>query len=88
MALVSAVHDEVYPPEETEDEMLPAEEAAEALAPSEPPEEEPFEPPAPGELPPDVPTEPVYDVSPWEVLFYPDDAKPGIVEVILGTAAY
>lgn len=87
MALVSAVHDEVYPPEETEDEMLPAEEAAEALAPSEPPEGEPFEPPAPGELPPDVPTEPVYDVSPWEVLFYPDDAKPGIVEVILGTAA-
>ncbi len=29
------------------------------------------------------PEEPAYDLSPWQVLFYPDDAQPGIVEVIL-----
>ena len=87
LALVSAVRDEAYPPEETKplpDEELSEQEesggdALEAIAPAEPlPEGEP----PPDDIPP-IPREPFYDVSPWEVLFYPNDAQPGIIEVIL-----
>ena len=98
MALVSAVHDEVYPPEETEpvaggEEVLgetAGDGAVEAAVPEEPPAEgappEGMGPPPEGDVPgepPDEPPEPVYDVSPWEVLFYPDGAQPGIIEVLL-----
>ena len=86
MALVGAVHDEVYPPDEEEpvesgetDETLAEEEAVEAAAPVDVPEEPPA--PSEGETKPD--DEPAYDVSPWQVLFYPDSAQPGIIEVIL-----
>ena len=66
---VEIVHREAYPPE-------PAEEP-ETAAPSEtPPESE--------ELPPEAAEEEApYDLAPWQVLFYPDDEKPGIVEVLL-----
>ena len=89
MALVSAVHDEVYPPPEEEPPAETALPDGETAAPAEetPPEappEEPAEPgaeePPPEELPPE---EPAYDVSPWEVLFYPNDERPGIIEVLL-----
>lgn len=91
LALVSAVHDEVYPaPEEpAEDELPPEESDGEAEG---PPSEEPAAPEElDGELPeepePEEPPEPVYDVAPWEVLFYPDSEQPGIIEVVLhGTA--
>ena len=115
MALVAAVHDEVFPPEA--DEPLPEAEAegepsgedearqtgedAEAAAPAElsapragdgtpqagdgeasAPEEE-----TPPDMPPDgAPEEPVYDLAPWQVRFYPDD-QPGIIEVILDESA-
>ncbi len=97
MALVQAVHDEVYPPAaadaEAPDTETPAAEANDAAAPeaAEPPET------AQADAPPDAegsegkeaaePSEPVYDVSPWEVLFYPDSVKPGIVEILLHDAA-
>ncbi|MBE6909655.1 MAG: hypothetical protein E7474_08840 [Ruminococcaceae bacterium] len=64
-----------------------------------PPEEPPQEPPEGEGTPEDgteptdgtgpegeaqtEPEAPVYDVSPWEVLFYPDNDRPGIIEVIL-----
>lgn len=65
---VELVHREVYPPEPTE----------EAIA-------EPAEEPAEGEIIPPEPAEEEapYDLAPWQVLFYPDDEKPGIVEVLL-----
>ena len=66
---VEIVHREVYPPE-------PAEEPETAEPADEPPTEE--------ELPPEaVEEEAPYDLAPWQVLFYPDDEKPGIVEVLL-----
>ena len=86
MALVSAVHDEVYPPEETDDA---PDEGAEALAPeADTPPDADSTPsgetePADGSEGIEEPPEPEYDVSPWQVLFYPDDVQPGIVEVIL-----
>lgn len=113
LALVSAVHDEVYPPAppEPEDSEAPedgeaAPEGAELPEDGETPQEgdavettapADFEPDggeetdteeAPGETgePTDEPAEPagpVYDLSPWRVQFYPDNAQPGIVEVIL-----
>ncbi|MBQ9647249.1 MAG: hypothetical protein IJV43_02665 [Oscillospiraceae bacterium] len=88
LEMVRAVHDEVYPPEElTEDGELPAEQEGAENEPPElaglPPETEP----TPAEdAPPDLPAEPdgpMYDIAPWEVLFYPDNAQPGIVEVVL-----
>ena len=117
LALVAAVHDEVFPPdadappssEEAEDERLTEGrqageddgKAAETGAPVEltvpaagdktPPDTlsdthpggtppgAPFEDGPPG----GEPEEPVYDLSPWQVWFYPDD-QPGIIEVILG----
>ena len=69
MALLAAVHDEVYPPEEPEVEE-PSEEEP-------PPEEAPPEP-EPTEEPPPEP-----DISPWELRFYPDTDQPAIIEVIL-----
>ncbi len=57
----------------------PPEEPDDAL----PPEGEPPEGEGEPESGEDTPPEPVYDLSPWQVLFYPDDAQPGIVEVIL-----
>lgn len=113
MALVSAVHDEIYPPEEPEPAETPegedgetppespdgeAAEAFEAETGGEPETqpEEPETPPEaregagdetaetpPDEEEPDVPEEPAYDVSPWQVLFYPNENAPVIVEVIL-----
>ena len=66
---VEIVHREVYPPE-------PADEPETAEPADEPPAEE--------ELPPEaVEEEAPYDLAPWQVLFYPDDEKPGIVEVLL-----
>lgn len=42
---------------------------------------------APLDVPPDsMPEEPVYDFTPWQVQFYPDD-QPGIIEVILAERA-
>ncbi len=78
LTLVSAVHDEVYPPpEETppEEEGLPPEEDA---APAESDGE-----PSPEETEPEGPAEPTYDIAPWELLFYPDSEQPGIIEVVL-----
>lgn len=99
MALVSAVHDEIYPPEEeqppAEEDETPEGDAPEApAAPDEPAGEDgtgdgnaPIETPGDGELPETPPEEPVYDVSPWQVLFHPDEEQPGIVEVILRDVA-
>lgn len=42
------------------------------------------EPPADGSEPPDEAAE-ADGILPWEVLFYPDDAHPGIIEVLLHT---
>ena len=103
MALVAAVHEEVFPPEadepfpgaETEGEARrgggDADEDAEVGAAA-----EPSAPPAGDETPPveplsgapsgDAPEEPAYDLTPWQVWFYPDD-QPGIIEVILKEAA-
>ncbi len=78
---------------ETEGETQEAETApeagtdAEALAPEalpEPPEggDTQADAEAP-EAPGGETEEPAYDLSPWQVLFYPDNARPGIVEVIL-----
>ncbi len=64
---VEIVHRELYPPE-------PEAEAAEE------PAEEPTET---EELSSEPPEEAPYDLSPWQVLFYPNDEKPGIVEVLL-----
>ena len=129
LALVAAVHDEVFPPEtaepspgaETEDEPSGEDEArqtgedggkeVEAAAAVETlvspvengvpvPAAEGETPPAEGEAPPDgsngaspggappdgTPEEPVYDLTPWQVRFYPDD-QPGIIEVILAENA-
>lgn len=86
LALVSAVHDEVYPPEKAE--LPPDEEPAEpeagegdALEAAMPVELPPEGEPPPDDIPP-IPPEPAYDVSPWEVLFYPE-SQPGIIEVVL-----
>ena len=68
-ALVAAVHDEHYPPEE-EPESEPPAEPPEEPEPSEPEQEPPAEEPEP-------------DITPWELCFYPDTAQPGIIEVIL-----
>ena len=65
---VEIVHREVFPPEPEPEE--PAETA------EEPPEIEESVPEAAEEETP-------YDLSPWQVRFYPDDEKPGIVEVLL-----
>jgi len=65
---VEIVHREVYPPE-------PAEEAF--AEPTEEPVEDEAVPPEPAE------EETPYDLAPWQVLFYPNDEKPGIVEVLL-----
>jgi len=105
MALVSAVHDEFYPPEEPEppaDGGEPAEPAdvEPGAEPPEPDAEAPAEPSAgaDGETPPEQdgavdaeappeadaePPEPVYDITPWELRFYPDNDQPGIIEVTL-----
>ncbi|MBO4915813.1 MAG: hypothetical protein J5449_11495 [Oscillospiraceae bacterium] len=107
MALVSAVHDEVYPPAQPEIESEPEEGeepegegetsedgTAETLAPTDETREtgEGTENEGPegelpeGEEPESVetePPEPEYDISPWSVLFYPDNERPGIVEVLL-----
>ena len=116
LALVAAVHKEVFPPEadepspgaETGDEppggdeapqsggdaetaaviealVLPAGGEAPLGAPSDTPPADDGIPPgaSPGDTPPDgTPEEPVYDLAPWQVMFYPDD-QPGIIEVIL-----
>ena len=71
-------------------------EGVEAGAPAEitvPPAGGDTPPDAPSDTPPDAlpgdtpsegaPEEPVYDLAPWQVMFYPDD-QPGIIEVILG----
>ena len=108
LALVAAVHDEVFPPETDEpspdgeaEAISPGEDEtpqtgedggkeAEAAAASETPvlpagEDTP--PDASSDAPPgDTPAEPVYDLAPWQVRFYPDD-QPGIIEVILNDAA-
>lgn len=65
---VELVHREAYPPEPVE----------EAIA-------EPTEEPVGGEAvsPEPAEEEAPYDLAPWQVLFYPDDEKPGIVEVLL-----
>jgi len=74
LALLADVHEEFYPTE--------PEEAAPAIAEAEMPEAaETFET---EELPLDEPEEPTYDLSPWQVLFYPNSAQPGIIEVVLG----
>lgn len=78
MAMLSDVHDEFYPPQEP-----PAPEAETAPTAPEPAGE-------PTDTPPDgtaaePPPEPQYDLSPWEVLFYPNDGRPGIIEVLLHT---
>ena len=90
MALVSAVHDEFYPPEEetepiegeTTDETADEDEIVEIAVSTDMPDGDETS----GEEadPPDESPEPVYDISPWEVLFYPE-SQPGIVEVILGS---
>ncbi len=109
LALVAAVHDEVYPPakdatpesgeSDTTGENPDA--APEDGGTDEPPADAETAPPqgeapeenklpdggaAPGaETPADAPDttpEPVYDLSPWQVNFYPDD-QPGIIEVVL-----
>lgn len=80
LALVKSVYDEVYPPAEPAGSKAPAEEqSAEAVptASAEPAAEGEALPEGEGEPPPEP------DVSPWEVLFYPDDARPGIIEVLL-----
>lgn len=66
---VELVHREVYPPEPTEETEIA----------------EPADEPAEGEIIPPEPAEEEapYDLAPWQVLFYPDDEKPGIVEVLL-----
>lgn len=107
MALVAAVHDEVFPPEaeepppgaETEGEpsgedkqaaeAAKVEAGAAAEAPEPPAESEllPAEDETPPDAPPDeTPEEPVYDLAPWQVWFYPD-GQPGIIEVILTETA-
>ena len=80
MALVSGVHDEFFPVEEepTPDEAeAPPEELPPPLA--EPPAQEALWP----DVPPPEPPEPVLNIAPWEVLFYPNDFRPGIIEVLL-----
>lgn len=72
LALLADVHEEFYPTE-PEEAVAPEGEAPEAA--------EVFEA---GELPEDEPEEPTYDLSPWQVLFYPNSAQPGIIEVVLG----
>lgn len=85
MAMLSSVYDEFHPSEETEP---PAEKEIETEA-AERSDEPQAMPPIDGEpairaaeLPPE-PAEPEYDLSPWEVLFYPNDVRPGIIEVLL-----
>lgn len=70
---VEIVHREVFPPEPVEE---PVEETVEE------PTEEPAEEPTEDETRETV-EEPPYDLSPWQVLFYPDDEKPGIIEVLI-----
>ena len=72
LALLADVHEEFYPTE-PEEAVVPEGEAPEAA--------EVFEA---EELPLDEPEEPTYDLSPWQVLFYPNSAQPGIIEVVLG----
>ena len=112
MALVAAVHDEVFPP--GEDEPLPGAEAkgemsgageagqtggdagkdietgtavetsARPAGEDTPPDE--FAGMPPGAPSGDAPEEPVYDLAPWQLRFYPDD-QPGIIEVVLEETA-
>ena len=100
LAMVGAVHDEVYPPEPTQpdasDGELPAEDGAEqtvesedmsksenAVAQDAPQPDDAAQTDGAEDVGGEEPAEMVYDLSPWTVLFYPDNEKPGIVEVIL-----
>lgn len=79
MALLSGVHDEVFPREEP-----PAGEPSETETPPEAEQEPEAEPETEAEQEP----EPEADITPWTVRFYPDNEQPGIIEVILnGTPA-
>ncbi len=109
LALVAAVHDEVFPPAppsatengtegetgtaasesgtgETPADTETAPQQGEALAAQDGETPQTGETAPEGETPPDgqvTMQEPVYNLSPWQVNFYPDTAQPGIVEVVL-----
>lgn len=91
LELISAVHDEFYPPEETA--ATPDGEAAETAQAIEASVEDGAESAPPEAADPSGAVEalavepaPLPDLSPWQVLLYPDSEQPGIVEVLLHAA--
>ena len=90
LALVAAVHEEVFPSGEGEPPSDAGDEASGEDGQAGGDDDQAVEAGGAAEVtappegaPDDAPEESDYDLAPWQVWFYPDD-QPGIIEVILG----